>query len=181
VSAWGNSHARGRTEDVAHLQLRYLEANITAYMHVSWLDPCKVRRLTVVGTEKMVVYNDLSPNERIRIYDSGVEPSSIADSMHALPMNYRWGDIVSPFVSFEEPLAVQDAHLIDCVRTGARPRTDGASGLAVVRVLEAADKALRSGHEVALDDLPLFDVAKSCGLHLASRDLPRLADTRVPG
>jgi predicted dehydrogenase len=181
VSAWGNSHASGRTEDVAHLQLRYLDVDVTAYMHVSWLDPCKVRRVTVVGTEKMVVYNDLSPNERIRIYDSGVEPSSMSDSMHALPMNYRWGDIVSPFVSFEEPLAVQDAHLIDCIRTGARPRTDGASGLAVVRVLEAADKALRSGHEIALDDHSRFNGVAICGVRSTVPALPSLADTRVPG
>ena len=181
VSAWGNSHASGRTEDVAHLQLRYLDANITAYMHVSWLDPCKVRRVTVVGTEKMVVYNDLSSNERIRIYDSGVEPSSVSDSMHALPMNYRWGDIVSPFVSFEEPLAVQDAHLIDCVRTGARPRTDGESGLAVVRVLEAADTALHSGHEIALDDHSRFDGVGICDVRSAVSALPRLADTKVAG
>src|SRR5439155_3173592 len=110
-AAWGHSHGNGGTEDVAYLQLSYLEAGITAYMHVSWLDPCKVRRITVVGTEKMAVYNDMSLNERIRIYDAGVEPS-VVGSMQAMPMNYRWGDIVSPFVHFEEPLAVQDAHLI---------------------------------------------------------------------
>jgi len=76
---------------------------------------------------------------------------------------------------------VQDAHLIDCIRTGARPRTDGVSGLAVVRVLEAADTALRSGHEIALDDHSRFNGVAICGVHSTVPALPSLADTRVPG
>jgi predicted dehydrogenase len=150
ISAWGHTCATDVLEDVAYLQLRYTDPGLSAYIHVSWLDPCKVRRVTVVGTEKMAVYNDVSQNERIRIHDIGVTPSSEADAMHAMPMSYRYGDIVSPYIPFDEPLAMQDAHFIECIREGTRPRTDGNSGMAVVRVLEAASQALTVGREVEL-------------------------------
>jgi predicted dehydrogenase len=150
VSAWGHAHATGVLEDVAYLQLRYTDPSVNAYVHVSWLDPDKVRRVTVVGTEKMAVYNDVSHNERIRIYDVGVTASSEADAMHAMPMSYRYGNIVSPYIPFEEPLALQDTHFVQCIREGTRPRTDGSSGMAVVRVLEAASRALALGREVQL-------------------------------
>ncbi len=150
VAAWGQAHASDVLEDVAYLQLRYTNPGVTTYIHVSWLDPCKVRRVTVVGTEKMAVYDDVSPSERIRIYDVGVTAPTEADVMHAIPMSYRYGDIISPYIPFEEPLALQDAHFIQCISDGTRPRTDGANGMAVVRVLEAATKALLLGREVEL-------------------------------
>lgn len=151
VSAWGHGHASLNVEDVGYVQLRYTELDIMAYIHVSWLDPCKVRRVTVVGTKKMAVYNDMSASERIRIYDVGIDHGSPEDSMHAMPMSYRYGDIVSPFLSASEPLVVQDSHFIECVRTGAHPVVDGRSGLATVQVLEASDRALLSGTEALLD------------------------------
>jgi predicted dehydrogenase len=116
VSAWANRHGNTVMEDVAYLQLQYDDPELSAYVHVSWLDPCKVRRVTVVGTEKMAVYNDVSLNERIRIYDVGVTEDASEETMHTVPVNYRYGDIVSPYIPMEEPLAVQDAHFIDCVR-----------------------------------------------------------------
>jgi predicted dehydrogenase len=157
VAAWGHSHANVGLEDVAHLQLRYTEPDVRAYIHVSWLAPCKVRRVTVVGSHKMAVYNDMSVDDRIRVYDTGVDDLGLIDATAPPAVTYRRGDIVSPFVAFEEPLAVQDAHLIDCIRTGSPPRTDGNSGLAVARVLEAANSALLSGREVAIHSLPLID------------------------
>jgi predicted dehydrogenase len=150
VSAWGHSHARRGFEDVAHVHLRYPNSDVRAYIHVSWLDPCKVRRVTIVGSEKMAVYNDLAANEPIRIYDVSIEDANTSTSLHPVPVTYRRGSIVSPFVPIEEPLAVQDSHLVDCIRTGSRPRTDGTSGLEVTRVLEAATKSLRAGHEVQI-------------------------------
>jgi predicted dehydrogenase len=153
VSAWGGSHGRPGEADVAYLQLDYGEGNPTAYVHVSWLDPCKVRRTTVVGREKMVVYNDTAPTEPIRIHDSGVSAGT--------PTTYRLGDVVSPRIEVQEPLVVEDAHFIDCIRTRRRPRTDGQSGLAVVRVVEAADRALAHGVTVPLDDLAQFDLEMS--------------------
>jgi predicted dehydrogenase len=151
VSAWGHNHATPHLEDVAYLQLRYEKPDMSAYIHVSWLDPCKVRRVTVVGADKMAVYNDMSPNERIRVYDIGVAPSSVGADVHNVPMSYRYGDIVSPYIEFDEPLAVQNNHFLECVRDGAHPRTDGGNGLEVVRVLEAASAALTLGGEIALD------------------------------
>jgi predicted dehydrogenase len=156
VSAWGHAHATKELEDVAHLQLRYSDPGLSAYVHVSWLDPCKVRRVTVVGTEKMAVYDDTSPNERIRIHDVGVTRSSASEVMHAMPMSYRYGDIVSPHIPFEEPLASQDAHFIECIRDGTCPRSDGSSGMAVVRVLEAASEALALGRRVSLPPVDSF-------------------------
>jgi predicted dehydrogenase len=148
VSAWGGSHRRGGPEDVAHLQLDYGDDQLTAYVHVSWLDPCKVRRTTVVGSEKMVVFNDVAPTEPIRIYDSSV---SVADR-EALStgdcVSYHQGDIVSPRITVQEPLAVEDGHFVDCVRSRSTPRTDGESGLDVVRVIEAASLALEWGRAI---------------------------------
>ncbi len=142
---------------MAHLQLRYTEPDVRAYIHVSWLAPCKVRRVTVVGSHKMAVYNDMSVDDRIRVYDTGIDDLGFVDSMGTpAPVTYRHGDIVSPFVAFPEPLGVQDEHLIECIRTGTTPRTDGRSGLAVARVLEAANSALISGREVALHTLPVI-------------------------
>ena len=151
VAAWGHGHASLHVEDVGYIQLRYKDLDVMAYIHVSWLDPRKVRRVTVVGTKKMAVYNDMSVNEQIRIYDVGVDHGPEGDSMHATPLSYRYGDIVSPYFTSSEPLLVQDTHFIECVRTGARPRVDGSSGLATVQVLEATDRSLRSRTETALN------------------------------
>ncbi len=151
VSAWGHGHASLNVEDVGYVQLRYTDIDVMAYIHVSWLDPRKVRRVTVVGTKKMAVYNDMSINEQIRIYDVGVDQWPDGDTMHEMPLSYRYGDIVSPYLATSEPLLVQDTHFIECVRTGAHPSVDGHSGLATVQVLEATDRALRSRTETTLD------------------------------
>jgi predicted dehydrogenase len=147
VSTWAQRNVGDVHADVAYLRLDFPRASATAFVHVSWLDPNKVRRVTVVGERKMVVYNDLSDTERIRIYDVGVAPAVIGDEpyTHAMPVTYRTGDITSPYVPFVEPLLVQDTHFIDCVRTGRRPDTPGARGLGVVRVLAATDEALATG------------------------------------
>ena len=105
VSAWGHSHANRGFEDVAHLQLRYADSGVRAYIHVSWLDPCKVRRVTIVGSEKMVVYNDLALEGKIRIYDIGLEEDVNGEAVFGEPVKYRRGDIVSPHLTQAEPLA----------------------------------------------------------------------------
>src|SRR6266545_4731876 len=151
VHAWGSKHARFSQEDVAYLRLTYNETAVTAQVHVSWLDPCKVRRVTVVGSRKMAVYNDLADQDRLRIYDQGVVASAQDDPRNP-PMSYRYGGIFSPYVPIQEPLRVQDEHFVECAQTGRRPRTDGESGLAVVQVLEAAGRSLRSGTATWLRD-----------------------------
>src|SRR4051812_16517543 len=151
VHASGSSHAHAYLEDVAYLQLNYSSSGVKAHVHVSWLDPRKVRRGTVVGSRRVAVYNDLATEEPIRIYDRGVNSGS-SPALHTAPLSYRYGDVVSPFVPFIEPLQVEDQHFIDCILQGAPPYTDGHSGLAVVRVLEAAQESLRSGAPVKVQN-----------------------------
>jgi predicted dehydrogenase len=158
VQAWGARHAHRRFEDVAYLRLFYDDfyddQGLSANIHVSWLDPCKVRRLTAVGSRKMAVYDDLASEERIRVLDKGVRPSPQPGNLTQPPMSYRYGDILVPFVASDEPLGVQDRHFVECIRTGAAPLTDAANGLAVVEVLEAAQLSLRLSRPV-----PLYEVA----------------------
>lgn len=157
AQAWASRHAHPRFEDVAYVRLFYDDffddRGLSANIHVSWLDPCKVRRVTAVGSQKMAVYDDLAADERIRVLDKGVCLPPEGDNMTQPPWSYRYGDIVVPFISPDEPLAVQDRHFIECVATGARPLTDGANGLAVVEALEAAELSRRVGRPVLLAEL----------------------------
>jgi len=157
AQAWASRHAHRRFEDVAYLRLFYDDffddRGLSANIHVSWLDPCKVRRVTAVGSQKMAVYDDLAVDERIRVLDKGVCLAPDGDNMTQPPMSYRYGDIVVPFISPDEPLAVQDRHFIECIATGSRPLTDGANGLAVVEALEAAELSRRLGRPVLLAEL----------------------------
>jgi predicted dehydrogenase len=151
VQAWGSSYAHSYLEDVAYLRLYYDDLGVTTQIHVSWLDPCKVRRVTVVGSKKMAVYNDLADQERIRIYDKGVVAATEQDGFHEVPMSYRYGDIISPLISVQEPLSIQDRHFIESIESGEPPLTDGWSGLAVVEALEAVELSLRRRTPVMLD------------------------------
>jgi predicted dehydrogenase len=155
VHAWGGLHAHSFLEDVAYLRLEYEQVDVEAQVHVSWLDPCKVRRVTVVGSKKMAVYNDLATEERIRIYDKGVAPVAEGAALTDPPMSYRYGAIVSPFIQFKEPLRVEDQHFVECIVEGRTPITDGASGLEVVTVLEAATTALWEGRPVRIEQREL--------------------------
>lgn len=145
TEVWARRHVGQRHADVAYLRMEFARRQVNAYVHVSWLDPCKVRRVTVVGERKMAVYNDLSDNERVRVYDIGVNALDPGEA-HAMPVTYRTGDIVSPYIAFSEPLLVQDSHFVDCLRTGATPATPGERGLDVVRVLAATDHATTARH-----------------------------------
>lgn len=163
VSAWGRAHAGRDLVDVAYLQLQYRAPDVSAYIHVSWLDPSKVRRVTVAGSAKMAVYDDMASDERIRIHDKGIgqAPEGVAPGY---PMTYRYGDILSPHVAFDEPLAVEDRHFVDCVRRLAECRTPGATGLSVVRVLEAADRSILEGRAVRLDGSVTSNAALPAGV-----------------
>lgn len=151
VSAWGRGHVLGDVEDVAYLQLEYPDFDTNAYVHVSWLDPKKVRRVTVVGSKKMAVYNDVDANEPIRVYDMGVDIEDESPTPDR-PVLYRYGDIWSPRVDGQEPLAVEDRHFIDSIKSGEPAHSDGWSGLAVVRTIEAAQASI--ANEGARVDLP---------------------------
>jgi predicted dehydrogenase len=158
ATAWAHCNVGGRVADVAYLRFGFARAKVHAFVHVSWLSPDKVRKVTVVGERKMVVYDDVSDSDRIRIYDKGVDPTEIAESAlaDAMPVSYRTGDITSPYIPFSEPLLVQDQHFIDCVRTGVACKTPGSRGLEIVRVLASTDTSASSGDRE--------------GVHLASPD-----------
>lgn len=146
VSARGSASVRPGIHDVAYVELRF-PGNLLAHVHLSWLDPCKVRRVTIVGSKKMVVCNDLSDAEKIRIYDKGVDRPYETDNFADFRLTYRYGTVTIPHVPFQEPLRIQCEHFLHCVRTGERPQSDGRVGLKVVRVLEEADRSLQNGGE----------------------------------
>jgi predicted dehydrogenase len=157
VTAWAGRHAHCRFEDVAYLRLFYDDVfddrGLSANIHVSWLDPCKVRRVTAVGSKKMAVYDDVATEERIRILDKGVSLPPDGGNLTQPPTSYRYGDIVVPFIASDEPLAVQDRHFVECIAKGERPLTDGENGLAVVETLEAAELSRRLGRPVLLEEV----------------------------
>lgn len=144
VSARGTASVTPGIHDVAYVELRFPD-NILAHVHLSWLDPCKVRRVTIVGSKKMVVCNDLQEAEKIRIYDKGVHRPYETDEFQDFHLAYRYGGISIPHIPFREPLRVQCEHFTECIRTGGQPQSDGRVGLKVVRVLEQADKSLQNG------------------------------------
>ncbi|GAA2589480.1 Gfo/Idh/MocA family oxidoreductase [Winogradskya consettensis] len=151
VRAWGSHHVDPVFEDVAHLELDYADIGVGAHIHVSWLDPRKVRLVTAVGSKKMAVFDDTDAAERIRVHDKAVLPNT--DRRSPSRFSYHQGAITSPVVPFEEPLAVQARHFIECMRTGTAPRTDGANGLAVVEVIEAAQLSLAQDRRVQLEEV----------------------------
>ena len=157
ITAWASRHVHPEHEDVAHLQLDYSDLGVRANIHVSWLSPEKVRRLTAVGSKRMAVYDDLSDNDRIRVYDKAAVPPSEADGPLS-QVAYHLGGIVSPYVPFAEPLAVQDQHFVDCIVNGSPPSVDGSSGLAVVQALECAQISVRERRPVALAEVTHQDL-----------------------
>ncbi|WP_336489350.1 Gfo/Idh/MocA family protein [Methylobacterium nigriterrae] len=151
VMAWGASLAFGDVHDLAYLRLEYREPEVTGYAHVSWLDPRKTRTVTVVGSEKMAIYDDLS-EDRLRIYDCGLEGHLDGPPLHERPPAYRYGDMIVPYIRPDEPLALQDKHFIDSIRTRTEPETDWMTGLSIVAILEALHQSIREGRPVSVSN-----------------------------
>jgi len=143
VAARGSAFLQAGVEDVVFLHLRFPDGKM-AHVHVSWLDPHKLRQFTVVGSRKMVVFDDMEASEKIRVYDKGVDRGNQFVS-YSDALTVRSGDIVLPRISLQEPLQIECQHFIDCIRERKAPITDGESGLAVVRVLAAAQASLAAG------------------------------------
>ena len=127
--------------DVVYVDMQFPE-NILAHIHVSWLDPKKVRRTTVVGSKKMLVYNDVEATEKIKIYDIGIDKLPYTDTFADFHFSYRYGDVIIPNIRFTEPLRVECQHFLDCIENHCEPQSGGKNGLAVVKVLEAAQNSL---------------------------------------
>lgn len=135
VRVQANTHLQSRIHDIAHLDLSYA-GGISAHIHVSWLHPCKIRRVTVIGDARMVVYDDTNPAEMIKIYNKGAD-------IHADPVvSYRNGEITIPYIEWAEPLRLECEDFANSIRTGQLPRAHGGVGLEVVRILEQAQTAL---------------------------------------
>src|SRR5437867_12019837 len=140
VQSVGACYVQPDIEDVVFLTMGFPSGAI-AHAHLSWLAPSKLRTMTVIGSKKMAVYDDVQPQERVKLYDFGVESLSSEE----LRRSYRAGDIRSPRVPITEALQVEMRHFVECVQGGKKPRSDGEAGLRVVRVLEAGMRSLRSG------------------------------------
>ncbi len=147
VSARGAAYVQPHIEDVAWVTLGF-PSGAMADIRVSWLDPCKIRRTTVVGSKKMLVYDDVEATEKIRVYDKGVDAPPYSDTLEQFHLSYRYGDITTPAISGQEPLEIECRHFCDCARNGQTPRSDGRVGWQVVRVLEEAQTSLQSGGQV---------------------------------
>ena len=140
VSATGISHIPGEPENTAYLTI-FLENNLIAHIHVNWLAPVKIRRTLIGGSHKMIVYNDLEPSEKVKVYDRGICLND-ETSVYKMLISYRMGDVWIPGLDQTEALRTQAMHFIECVETGKAPITDGQAGLRVVKLLEAATQSM---------------------------------------
>lgn len=143
VAARGAAYIQPGIEDVAFLWMLF-PGNKLAQVHVSWLDPHKIRRTTLVGSEKMVVFDDMQAAEKIRIYNKGVAHNGQFANYADAP-TLRFGEVTVPVLKMVEPLRLECDHFVECVQTRSTPRSDGRDGMRVVRVLDAAQRSLRSG------------------------------------
>jgi predicted dehydrogenase len=142
VSATGMSHVARQPENIAYLTLFFSDAMI-AHIHVNWLAPVKVRRTLIGGSRKMIVYDDIEPSEKVKVYDSGISvDDQSAEGVYKMLVSYRTGDMWSPKLDLIEALQLEVAHFIACIEGGDRPVTDGAAGLRVVQIMEAATRSM---------------------------------------
>ena len=146
VSATGMRHIAGRPETIAYLTLHYA-SGLIAHCHVNWLSPVKVRRTLIGGSRKMIVYDDVEPTEKLRIYDCGVNVATAAGATrgqadYRLMIDYRKGDIWIPHLEGKEALRAEVEHFVDCIRHERAPLSGGPEGLQLIRTLEAATQSL---------------------------------------
>jgi predicted dehydrogenase len=142
VSCSGLAYLNEAIHDVCTLNMHF-ENNRMGIVHVSWLDPHKKREMTVVGSKKMAVYNDIEPLEKVKVYDHGVDTTPCNKSFGEIQVSYRYGDMYSPRLNEVEPLKAEVISFFDCISQGQVPKTDGRNGWDVVSVIEAADISLR--------------------------------------
>jgi predicted dehydrogenase len=141
VSATGMSHIPGEPENVAYLTLLF-DGRLITHIHVNWLAPVKVRRTLIGGSRKMIVYDDLEPSEKVKVYDKGITVNNKAESVYQMLIGYRTGDMWAPQLDITEALRVEAVHFINCIEKGECPITDGKAGLRVVQILEAATQSM---------------------------------------
>jgi predicted dehydrogenase len=141
VSATGISHLPGKPENIAYLTL-FFDGDLIAHIHANWLAPVKVRRTLLGGRRRMIVYDDLEPSEKVKVYDRGITVNNGSETTHQLLVGYRTGDMWAPHLDMTEALRVEAAHFVRCIEDREPVITDGEAGLRVVEILEAATHSL---------------------------------------
>ncbi len=141
VNCQGKAHVNPGIEDVTSLILNFDNGGF-ATIHSSWLDPNKIREMIIVGSKKMIVYDDNEPLEKIKIYDKRVEVPPHYDDFASFHYSYHYGDMLAPYIKQTEPLKVETRHFLDCIHTAAEPMSSGSDGHYVVEILEAASRSL---------------------------------------
>jgi len=141
VNCQGKAHVNSNIEDVTNMTLNFKGKGL-ATIQSSWLDPNKIREFTIVGDKKMLVYDDLEPIEKIKIYDKRVEAPPYYDTFAEFQYSYYYGDMHCPYLKLVEPLKVECQHFLDCINTGEEPLSSGTDGLQVVQILEASSRSL---------------------------------------
>lgn len=144
VNCRGSAHITPGIEDVTSMWLNFSNDR-TAMIHSSWLDPRKTREMTIVGSKRMIVYDDIAAIEKIKIYDARVERPPHYDTFGDFHYSYHYGDMHVPYIRQEEPLRSECQHFLDCIKEGISPLTDGKRGLELVRILEASSQSLKQG------------------------------------
>ena len=142
LNCQGTAHVTPGIEDVTSMSLHFSKEK-SAIIQSSWLDPKKVREMTIVGSERMIVYDDVASQEKIKIFDVRVERPPHYDTFAEFHYAYHYGDMYSPYIKQDEPLKTECQHFLDCIRTGRTPITDGNRGLEIVRILEASSASLK--------------------------------------
>lgn len=154
VNCQGKAHVSSGVEDITNISLCFPNGGF-ATIQSSWIDPRKVREITIIGTKKMIVYDDTEPLEKVKIFDKRVEAPPHYDTFGEFQYSYHYGDILIPFVRQEEPLRAECQHFVDCIEKGIQCDSSGRDGLDVVRILEAATESLKNGGGmVSLEDRP---------------------------
>jgi len=141
ISATGISHIPGQPENVAYITLFFAGAQI-AHVHVNWLTPVKVRHTLIGGSEKMILYDDLDPSDKLKVYDKGISVTPRQEDVYKMLVSYRSGDMWAPRLDNTEALQTEALHFIDCVEHGRHTDTDGTAGLRIVSMIEAAEASL---------------------------------------
>jgi predicted dehydrogenase len=144
VNCRGSAHVTPGVEDVTSMSLTFPK-DCSAIIHSSWLDPRKVREMTIVGSKRMIVYDDVAQQEKIRIFDARVECPPHYDTFAEFHYAYHYGDTYSPYVRQEEPLKAECQHFLECIQEGKQPLTHGGQGMELVKILEASSASLRQG------------------------------------
>jgi predicted dehydrogenase len=153
ISANGASPVRGTPESMAYITA-FFDSGMIAHLNVNWLAPVKLRQTLLGGSRKMIVYDDLEPSEKIKIYDKGVTVNQSPEQIYQTLIEYRTGDMWAPRLSTKEALQTEAQHFVDCIESGAKPITDAIMGMRVVELMEAASQSMRQrGHPAELGRL----------------------------